>query len=205
MLVPQIFFKTFNHFIPFHPWDALTWQWSHPQVCGPWHVGRSSFPTNSPAPRCENYSPCQTVRRNVWSVINSLKRHMHFHISRRPGVTSLLLQKVISSLLHRPCPVASSQHHQFTSQVSIIHPFTTKAHRERTNLYSYNLALLSVSQRSTEIWSSQVGWYPPVNKHSNGKSPSWIGNTSSNGGFSIAMLDYRSVEKSMKVSTQNCG
>ena len=33
--------------------------------------------------------------------------------------------------------------------------------------------------------------YPPVNKHSNGKSPSWIGNTSSNGGFSIAMLDYR--------------
>ena len=32
-----------------------------------------------------------------------------------------------------------------------------------------------------------------VNKHSNGKSPSWIGNTSSNGGFSMAMLDYRSV------------
>ena len=36
-------------------------------------------------------------------------------------------------------------------------------------------------------------WYPPVNKHSNGKSPSWVGNTSSNGGFSIAMLDYRRV------------
>ena len=35
--------------------------------------------------------------------------------------------------------------------------------------------------------------YPLVNKHSNGKSPSWIGNTSSNGGFFIAMLDYRSV------------
>ena len=35
--------------------------------------------------------------------------------------------------------------------------------------------------------------YPPVNKHSNGKSPSWIGNTSWNGGFYIAMLDYRSV------------
>ena len=33
-------------------------------------------------------------------------------------------------------------------------------------------------------------WYPPVNKHSNGKSPSWIGNTSSNGGFPIAMLVY---------------
>ena len=29
--------------------------------------------------------------------------------------------------------------------------------------------------------------------HSNGTSPSWIGTTSSNGGFSIAMLDYRSV------------
>ena len=39
------------------------------------------------------------------------------------------------------------------------------------------------------VWKS----YPPVNKHSNGKSLSWIGNTSSNGGFSIAMLDYRSV------------
>ena len=35
--------------------------------------------------------------------------------------------------------------------------------------------------------------YPPVNKHSNGKSPSWIGNESPNGGFSIAMLDYRRV------------
>ena len=35
--------------------------------------------------------------------------------------------------------------------------------------------------------------YPPVNKHSNGKSPSWIGNTSSNGGFSIAMFVYRRV------------
>ena len=47
-------------------------------------------------------------------------------------------------------------------------------------------------------WTQLTGWllkhhYPPVNKHSNGKSPSWIGNTSSNGGFSIAMLDYRSV------------
>ena len=39
--------------------------------------------------------------------------------------------------------------------------------------------------------------YPLVNKHSNGKSPFSIGNTSSNGGFSIAMLDYRSVYSSM--------
>ena len=45
-----------------------------------------------------------------------------------------------------------------------------------------------VSRKHLQTW-----YYPPVNKHSNGKSPSWIGNTSSNGGFSIAMLDYRSV------------
>ena len=42
-------------------------------------------------------------------------------------------------------------------------------------------------------WLKAELYYPPVNKHSNGKSPSWIGNTSSNGGFSIAMLDYRRV------------
>ena len=41
--------------------------------------------------------------------------------------------------------------------------------------------------------------YPPVNKHSNGKSPSWIGNTSSNGGFSIAMLDYQRVPSEMNI------
>ena len=35
--------------------------------------------------------------------------------------------------------------------------------------------------------------YTPVIKHSNGKSPFSIGNTSSKGPFSIAMLDYRSV------------
>ena len=33
----------------------------------------------------------------------------------------------------------------------------------------------------------------PVIKHSNGKSPFSIGNTSSKAPFSIAMLDYRSV------------
>ena len=35
--------------------------------------------------------------------------------------------------------------------------------------------------------------YPPVNEHGNGNSPFPIGNTSSNGGFSIAMLVYRRV------------
>ena len=35
--------------------------------------------------------------------------------------------------------------------------------------------------------------YPPVNKHSNGKSPFSIGNTSSKGLFSIAMLVYQRV------------
>ena len=36
--------------------------------------------------------------------------------------------------------------------------------------------------------------YPLVNYHSNGISPSLIGNTSSKGPFSIAMLHYRSVQ-----------
>ena len=50
-----------------------------------------------------------------------------------------------------------------------------------------------------EGWVQVVFWgetfltYPLVNKHSNGISPSLIGNTSSKGPFSIAMLDYRSV------------
>ena len=35
--------------------------------------------------------------------------------------------------------------------------------------------------------------YTPVIKHSNGKSPFSIGNTSSKGSFSIAMLDYQRV------------
>ncbi len=34
--------------------------------------------------------------------------------------------------------------------------------------------------------------YPLVNQHSNGTSPFPIGNTSSKGPFSIAILDYRS-------------
>ena len=35
--------------------------------------------------------------------------------------------------------------------------------------------------------------YTPVIKHSNGKSPFSIGNTSSKGSFSIAMFDYQRV------------
>ena len=35
-----------------------------------------------------------------------------------------------------------------------------------------------------------LGGYPLVNEHSNGKSPFSIGNTSSEGSFSIAMLVY---------------
>ena len=37
-------------------------------------------------------------------------------------------------------------------------------------------------------------FYTPVIKHSNGKSPFSIGNTSSKGSFSIAMLDYQRVK-----------
>ena len=47
-----------------------------------------------------------------------------------------------------------------------------------------------------EKWSAlsmSLGSYTPVIKHSNGKSPFSIGNTSSKGPFPIAMLDYRSV------------
>ena len=42
-----------------------------------------------------------------------------------------------------------------------------------------------------DLRNLEVLWnmYPPVNKHSNGKSPFWIGNTSSNGGCSISMCN----------------
>ena len=51
-------------------------------------------------------------------------------------------------------------------------------------------------------WSQDTGkgdnpiYYTPVIKHSNGKSPFSIGNTSSKGSFSIAMLDYQRVSRS---------
>ena len=41
--------------------------------------------------------------------------------------------------------------------------------------------------------------YTPVIKHSNGKSPFSIGNTSSKGSFSIAMLDYQRVDTLMYI------
>ena len=53
-----------------------------------------------------------------------------------------------------------------------------------------NLHITHFKERNM-IWTihlhDYVPYYPPVNKHSNGKSPCSIGNTSSNGGFSIAM------------------
>ena len=60
------------------------------------------------------------------------------------------------------------------------------AHEKRT---------VQVTKKIGVYYTLAICRYHPVNKHSNGKSPSWIGNTSSNGGFSIAMLDYRSVPK----------
>ena len=44
-------------------------------------------------------------------------------------------------------------------------------------------------------WNRMVSFlgYPPVKKHGNGKSPFSIGNTSSTGPFSIAMLVYQRV------------
>ena len=44
-----------------------------------------------------------------------------------------------------------------------------------------------------DVFSNKSFNYTPVIKHSNGKSPFSIGNTSSKGPFPIAMLDYRSV------------
>ena len=44
--------------------------------------------------------------------------------------------------------------------------------------------------------------FPLVNKHSNGKQPFFIGDTSSNGGFRIAMLVYRSVVRIVKTTTE---
>ena len=42
-------------------------------------------------------------------------------------------------------------------------------------------------------FNNLISVYPPVNKHSNGKSPFSIGNTSSKGLFSTAMLVYQRV------------
>ena len=47
---------------------------------------------------------------------------------------------------------------------------------------------------SVEKWTRSCFFYTPVIKHSNGKSTFSIGNTSSKGPFSIAMLDYRRVD-----------
>ena len=44
-----------------------------------------------------------------------------------------------------------------------------------------------------KIKKQKTKGYPLVNQHSNGKPPFSIGDTSSNGGFPIAMLVYRSV------------
>ena len=48
-----------------------------------------------------------------------------------------------------------------------------------------------------------VDIYPLVNQHSNGISPFLIGNTSSKGPFSIAMLVYRSVNEEAKISCRH--
>ena len=45
------------------------------------------------------------------------------------------------------------------------------------------------------VISKKNKFYPLVNEHSNWKAPFWIGNISSKGPFSIAMLDYRRVTR----------
>ena len=49
------------------------------------------------------------------------------------------------------------------------------------------------SHKGHIMWYINKTPYTPVIKHSNGKSPFSIGNTSSKGSFSIAMLDYQRV------------
>ena len=72
---------------------------------------------------------------------------------------------------------------------------------ENTAISSFTFRMVFRHPETTIIWiccENHLNKFPTlfrpipsVNKHSNGKSPSWIGNTSSKGGFSIAMLDYR--------------
>ena len=52
--------------------------------------------------------------------------------------------------------------------------------------------MLGFLGRKLTYSDSAIG-YTPVIKHSNGKSPVSIGNTSSKGSFSVAMLDYQRV------------
>ena len=72
--------------------------------------------------------------------------------------------------------------------------------RWERDLFSH-IFLLSSIQMNSACWNIRslskmilmVYNYTPVIKHSNGKSPFSIGNTSSKGSFSIAMLDYQRV------------
>ena len=64
------------------------------------------------------------------------------------------------------------------------------------------LAFASFGMFGAGEFFAKMKWiilYPLVNKHSNAISPFLIGNTSSKGPFSIAMLDYRSVGTSRLV------
>ena len=65
---------------------------------------------------------------------------------------------------------------------------STGGHGKKTNITTW---CVNSNRHKIECPTLPMSCYPPANKHSNGKSPSWIGNTSSNGGLSIAMLDYR--------------
>ena len=77
----------------------------------------------------------------------------------------------------------------FRYRVSIHHPLGFKDGTPTSRCWCI-LGIIS----SLEL-SGVMGIYTPVIKHSNGKSPFSIGNTSSKGSFSIAMLDYQRVLK----------
>jgi len=75
----------------------------------------------------------------------------------------------------------------------------TLAHRRSANGCQV-VALLPLPEwRETRVKS-----YPPINEHGNGKSTFYVGNTSSNGPFPIAMLVYW-VCKNKKLWLENTG
>ena len=125
-----------------------------------------------------------------WVIYNLLIKFINF------GYIGVITNPLILTIWLDPLPTGHPRW-------SLSFPFQNHLGDPRHIEHHHHLFLsLTATQANEAGWypddgrnpaNQQLIWrnYPPVNKHSNGKSPSWIGNTSSNGGFSIAMLDYR--------------
>ena len=94
-------------------------------------------------------------------------------IQKRTSWRDLILVRTILWRLGRQTKTIEPNLHFFVSKEAFNATFTFEPVKE-----------------TSIILQKRLFWFPPVNKHSNGKSPSWIGNTSSNGGCPIAMLVY---------------